>query len=442
MPTLCFPRRLTFIVLLLAIVGLHSPLLAAEEPRLLNIKDVAPAVIVDMRYATADNFTGRVLYPAAECLLCEPAARRLAAVQKNLAARGLGLKVWDCYRPLSVQKKLWDVVPDPRYVADPRTGSRHNRGASVDLTLVDSAGHELLMPTPFDEFSEKAHRSYMNLSPEAIKNRRILQDAMESEGFIGLPTEWWHFDDPSWSHFALRDEPLTAPTLKKDLSSTEPAGVISADTRQLVVVTSRHWADPTGELQRWEKRTDGWHRVGEPWPVSLGSKGMAWGRGRQPDMTAKGSKQEGDLTAPAGVFRLGDAYGYAHSAPAHVRWPYHAVGPNWVCVDDPRSSRYNEIFDSSGVVKDWRTAEIMRRQDPLYSWLINVEQNTPSTCGCGSCVFLHVWRRPNAPTEGCTAMDEKNILELLRWLDPAAHPALVQLPDEAYGQYRDEWALP
>ena len=435
-------RRLVHTAVLLAFLSLRSFSFADEEPRLLNIKDIAPGVIVDMRYATPDNFTGQVLYPAAECLLCEPAAHRLAAVQRKLAARGLGLKVWDCYRPLSVQKKLWDIVPDPRYVADPKSGSRHNRGASVDLTLVDARGRELPMPTTFDEFSEKAHRSFMNLPAQAIENRQILQDAMESEGFIGLPTEWWHFDDPSWSHFALRDEPLTATSLKKDLPSVTPAAVIPSDVKQLVVVTSAGWTEPTGNLQRWEKRGDGWKRVGRSWPVSLGTKGMAWGRGLQPDMTAKGSKQEGDLTAPAGIFQLGRSYGYADTPPRGVRWPYQTVSPGWVCVDDPKSSRYNEVFDATGGEKDWRSAETMRRKDHLYKWLINVEQNTPPNCGCGSCIFLHVWRQPGSPTEGCTAMDEKDIVELLRWLDPSGRAALVQLPDDAYARYRDAWGLP
>src|SRR5262245_10996887 len=204
-----------------------------------------------MRYATANNFTKQVLYPVAdECLLCEPAARRLAKVQKNLEKKGLGLKVWDCYRPVSVQKKLWDIVPDERYVANPKSGSRHNRGASVDLTLVDAKGKELPMPTAFDEFSEKAHRSYMDLPAEAVRNRQTLQEAMEAEGFVGLPTGWWHFDDPSWSQFALRDEPLGSPTLRQDKSAPAATALIDRSVHQIIVVTSPDWTAPAGHLQR------------------------------------------------------------------------------------------------------------------------------------------------------------------------------------------------
>lgn len=107
---------------------------------------------------------------------------------------GLGLKVFDGYRPWSVQKKMWAVYPQPDYVADPAKGSRHNRGAAVDLTLIKLDGTELQMPTGFDDFTDKAHRDYMDLPPEAIKNRELLQRVMEEHHFHGLKTEWWHFD--------------------------------------------------------------------------------------------------------------------------------------------------------------------------------------------------------------------------------------------------------
>ncbi|MBV9080268.1 MAG: hypothetical protein JO102_04020, partial [Elusimicrobia bacterium] len=342
--------------------------------------------------------------------------------------------------------KLWQIVPDPRYVADPKTGSRHNRGASVDLTLVDKSGNELTMPTPFDDFTEKAHRDYSQLPPEAIKNRKILQDAMEDEGFMGLPTEWWHFDDPEWSHFALRDEPLGSPSLRVEktvkLSAGASTAAIGGEVKQLVVVRTSGWSEKGGTLQRFERSGEGWKRVGEPWPVSVGGKGLAWGRGLQPAEDGP-MKQEGDLTAPAGIFPIGKSYGYADAAPAGSRWPYGRLGETSLCVDDPKSKHYNEIFDATpGVAKDWSSAETMRRKDHLYKWLLNVEQNTPVQCGCGSCIFLHIWRTPGATTEGCTAMEEENLLTLIRWLDPAGRAMLVQLPDEAYGKCRDAWGLP
>jgi zinc D-Ala-D-Ala dipeptidase len=185
--------------------------------------------------------------------------------------------------------------------------------------------------------------------------------------------------------------------------------------------------------------------VGNSWPISLGKKGMSWGKGLHqvpPDQPGDAVKKEGDLTAPAGIFKLGKAFGYSEFAAEGSRWPYQPLSEGWVCVDDPTSERYNDVFDAKDAKKDWSSAEVMRRKDHLYKWLINVEQNWPTTCGCGSCIFIHIWRRPGAPTEGCTAMEETQILELLRWLDPAAQPLLIQLPDEAYARFRDAWNLP
>jgi zinc D-Ala-D-Ala dipeptidase len=163
---------------------------------------------VEMRYASEDNFTHKRLYAAARCLLRREAAAALALVQQDLAKDGLGLKVFDCYRPLSVQKVLWSIVPDERYVANPQKGSRHNRGAAVDLTLVDARGRELPMPTAFDDFTDKAHRDYMDLPAEVLRNRARLEAAMKRRGFQPFATEWWHFDFRGWEQYPLLDEPL------------------------------------------------------------------------------------------------------------------------------------------------------------------------------------------------------------------------------------------
>lgn len=393
--------------------------LFGEDARLIDVKTLAPNIRIEMRYASSNNFTGQKLYPVEECLLCEPAAKRLANVQKNLEKLGLGLKVWDCYRPLSIQKKLWEIVPDPRYVADPKTGSRHNRGASVDLTLVDALGQELPMPTAFDEFSNKAHRDFMDLSGDVIANRMLLQTEMEKEGFIGLPTEWWHFDSPDWNLYALRDEPLGSKSLRKDITAM-PTLTLPDSAQQLVVVTAKEWSSNQGVLQRYEKVRNKWKKVGASWEVSLGSKGLKMAT----------DKKEGDLTAPAGVFKIGQAYGAAIQAPAGTKWPYQALSEGWVCVDDPKSAHYNRVFSpDKSVKKDWSSAETMLRQDHLYTWVINIEHNAERVAERGSCIFFHVWRTPNATTEGCTAMDEKNILTLLGWLDPSQNPQLVQGPE-------------
>ncbi len=180
-------------------------LLLALEPGagLVDITTVNARIRLDIRYATANNFTHQKVYDEARCLLREGTARKLSAIQRELERTGLGLKVFDCYRPLAVQRKFWAILPDERYVADPAKGSRHNRGAAVDLTLVTAAGDELAMPTGYDDFSEKAHRDYQALPPAAIRNRALLERVMKKHGFIPMPTEWWHFDDADWRKYPI-----------------------------------------------------------------------------------------------------------------------------------------------------------------------------------------------------------------------------------------------
>jgi len=177
--------------------------------RLVDIRTVNPNIRLDIRYATANNFLKRKLYSTAKCALRSSVAQKLALVQTDLEKIGLGLKVYDCYRPFSVTKQMWEFLPDPRYVANPARGSRHNRGAAVDLTLVDRTGKELEMPTPFDDFTKKAHRDYNGGSAQSRKNRQTLEDAMKKQGFIGISTEWWHFDSEDWQKFAILDISLT-----------------------------------------------------------------------------------------------------------------------------------------------------------------------------------------------------------------------------------------
>lgn len=153
---------------------------------------------MDLKYATTDNFTGHIVYHFECCLLLKEAALQLRDVQAELEAVGLGLKIWDGFRPVAAQWKFWELMPDERYVSDPRKGGRHTRGTAVDVTLITKDGQELLMPSEFDDFSEKAHHDYMEVSDEAIANREFLREIMERHGFIGLPTEWWHFDLAGW----------------------------------------------------------------------------------------------------------------------------------------------------------------------------------------------------------------------------------------------------
>jgi len=164
-----------------------------------------PGIRLDIRYATQDNFMKRTLYPTPRAFLRAPAADALRKIQEELAQEGLGLKVWDAYRPYSVTEAMWEPIRNPDYVADPAKGSRHNRGAAVDVTLVDRNGYELIMPTGYDDFSPRAAHAYTELSPQIRLNRQKLLDIMTKHGFDPLPSEWWHYDFRGWERFELMD---------------------------------------------------------------------------------------------------------------------------------------------------------------------------------------------------------------------------------------------
>ncbi len=168
---------------------------------LVDLKSFIPGIRIDLKYATANNFTGQVVYNFNHCLLHKEAALKLREAHAEVASLGLGLKVWDGFRPAEAQWKFWEIMPDERYVSDPRKGGRHTRGTAVDLTLTTKEGQELLMPSDFDDFSEKAHQDYRGASNEAIKNRELLRKIMERHNFIGVPTEWWHFDLMGWQNY-------------------------------------------------------------------------------------------------------------------------------------------------------------------------------------------------------------------------------------------------
>lgn len=192
--------------------ALYRALAARDaDHELIDLARLDPSILLDVRYATADNFMKRQLYPSARVLLRRPAAEALQRVQQELESQGMGLKVFDAYRPYAVTRAMWDAIGDPDYVADPAHGSRHNRGAAVDVTLVDLAtGEELAMPTGYDSFEPSAHHGYEALSADAIRNRERLRSVMVAHGFEPLPTEWWHYDFRGWEQFHLLDIPFDA----------------------------------------------------------------------------------------------------------------------------------------------------------------------------------------------------------------------------------------
>lgn len=179
--------------------------LLKEIRGLVDVTAVDPTLVIDLRYATADNFTGKRIYSEAKCLLLRSTAEKLAKANGELATSSYRLKIWDAYRPLSAQQILWDVVSDRSFVADPKKGSIHNRGAAIDVTLVDKDGKDLDMPSGFDDFSEKAGIKYSGCSEEQARNRELLASVMVKYGFTRYEAEWWHFVDKESSSNPLLD---------------------------------------------------------------------------------------------------------------------------------------------------------------------------------------------------------------------------------------------
>jgi L,D-peptidoglycan transpeptidase YkuD (ErfK/YbiS/YcfS/YnhG family) len=216
-------------------------------------------------------------------------------------------------------------------------------------------------------------------------------------------------------------------------------------SRQCLVVVADNWNAKTGTLRAFERTNSrsGWQMHGRVIPVVLGKKGMAWGRGLV-EFKVTARKVEGDNKAPAGIFRLGPAFGYApQSAARWIKLSYVPLSKNSEGIDDPRSRYYNKLVDRSKVAKvDWQSSEQMLRADVLYKWGIMVAHNSAATPGAGSCIFLHIWKNSSSATAGCTAMPEQDLVELLRWLDPAKRPLLVQMPRAEFADLRSRYALP
>ena len=167
-----------------------------ENEAFVRVRDYIPKITVDLRYATADNFTGQVIYTFSDAYLRYGTVKKLAAAQETLAEQGYGLKIWDAFRPVSAQFALWDICPDGRYVANPNKGfSSHSRGNTVDLTLVTSDGEDVPMPTGCDDVSAKADRDYSDVEEEAAINALLLEETMIEAGFKPYSSEWWHFSD-------------------------------------------------------------------------------------------------------------------------------------------------------------------------------------------------------------------------------------------------------
>ena len=182
--------------------ALQTPMVNLEEMPdrepgdFVKVKEYIPDIVVELKYATNQNFTNHVVYDFTEAYLRYSTVLKLMDVQEELREQGLRLKIWDAFRPLKAQEKLWAAKPDPNFVSNPWNGTNsHSRGHTLDITLVNGEGKELEMPTGFDDFSTYADRDYSDCTDAAAKNAMLLQEVMEKNGFTGLQSEWWHFSE-------------------------------------------------------------------------------------------------------------------------------------------------------------------------------------------------------------------------------------------------------
>jgi D-alanyl-D-alanine dipeptidase len=184
-----------------------------RAPDLVELISLDPTIRLDVRYATDRNFVGRAVYPEARAFLQRPAAEALARAHRALAKEGYGVLVFDGYRPWSVTKLFWDLTPRAKraFVANPKEGSKHNRGSAVDLSLYDLAsGRAVEMPSAYDEMSPRAYPGYTGGTAEPRARRDLLRAAMEREGFTVEPNEWWHFNYKDWRQYPILDVPFSA----------------------------------------------------------------------------------------------------------------------------------------------------------------------------------------------------------------------------------------
>ncbi|RZS99802.1 M15 family metallopeptidase [Aquimarina brevivitae] len=176
-----------------------------QDDEFVNIEELSNNFMLDMRYATNNNFLKESVYDCAKCFVRGKVAKAILQAQKELMRKGYRIQFFDCYRPHSVQKKMWKIVSDPGYVANPKGGSVHNRGAAIDITLTDLKGNPLDMGTDFDHFGKEAAHAYAKLSDEVKENRKLLRTTMEKYGFTTIRTEWWHYNFQGGKKYEIAD---------------------------------------------------------------------------------------------------------------------------------------------------------------------------------------------------------------------------------------------
>ncbi|HWR13662.1 MAG TPA: L,D-transpeptidase family protein [Terriglobales bacterium] len=233
-----------------------------------------------------------------------------------------------------------------------------------------------------------------------------------------------------------------APTRAVAMPLPQPYQETLGNAKQALVVTTPGWNNVSGTLIRYEKVGDQWRQVGENVPIVVGKSGLGWDALIElPASISDPIKKEGDGRSPAGIFPIVEAFGFDPTTP-ETKLPYRQLTESIECVDDPNSRSYNQIVDVKQMSHtDWDSSEKMRTID-VYKLGATVDYNHLKVAGAGSCIFLHIWKGSDRGTAGCTAMEERNLQEVVRWLDASKSPVLIQFPAPLYKQLKDSWQLP
>lgn len=403
------------------------------------LRSIDSSLVIDLKYAGPDNFTGKVVYPQNVCVLRKSTALKLSKANSELKKSRFTIKVLDAYRPVYVQKIFWEIVMDENYIANPsKGGSNHNRGTAVDITLVDASGKEVEMPSKFDDFSSKSSRSSADIAPSVKKNLDLLTKAMLDSGFTAIQSEWWHFDDRDTASYAIIDinlgefeedtppapeatsnKPVTAIPVPQNISENERLLYKRLDSlkesSQVLFVMSG-LGSGSATAYSFERMQDTWKPFLEPFPAVIGKNGFS------------DSKTEGDRTSPTGTFELGRCFSRLPNPGTKLDFVQFGKDDFWV---DDSSSKYYNTFQKGPPVGRWKSAENLYDIGDVYKSFIVVEYNTKERIpGKGSAIFLHIWSGENSFTEGCTAISEDKLQQLIKWLDPAKKPLIIQGPWE------------
>jgi D-alanyl-D-alanine dipeptidase len=404
-------------------LSLQSYASTSIKESLIDLSKLKSDFAFDLKYATANNFTGRKMYASSICCLQEGTAWKLVKANEELIKKGYRIKIWDAYRPYSVQKAMWKIMPNSHFLANPYNGgSKHNKGASVDITLVDANGKELEMPSSFDEFSIKASRNNPDMTKNARKNLKILTDAMVKSGFKSISNEWWHFDDTESAKYSILD--VKPDAVAKRILPVESLKCIG-DSNQVILVSNNSTKSSKAVLQAFERTNGKWQKIYPDISANIGKNGFKKVKNSVLTKDEKAVyKHEGDGCSPMGAFTITSLFGWGNNPFFNLKYKMISVNDYWVSGNT--KGTYNILLSRiGGPDKSWTIFEKLKIPQYKFAALINYNTGSDKIIGNGSAIFLHIADKKGY-TSGCTSVAEADLIKILKWLKADKKPIIVQ----------------